>query len=420
VGWKAGNAADVFALTPDEGRGPWSGALHRLVDKLSGAGRALDEIRGVESFRYPASRRLLSLPPRQPDVVHAHNLHGGYFDLRALPELSRRVPVVLTLHDAWMLSGHCAHSFDCERWQTGCGHCPDLTIYPAIRRDRTAPNWRRKRDLYGRSRLWVATPSRWLMDRVERSMLAPAIAGARVIPNGVDLSVFRPASRAAARAALGLPAEVCVLLFAASGARSNEFKDFRLLRAAAARVAEQLEGRDVVLAALGEAGPVEWAGGAEIRFAPFEEDPEGVALWYQAADVYLHAARADTFPTTVVEALACGTPVVATAVGGIPEQVRSLEVDRRAGAWAGHDLDAATGVLTPAGDDGAMAAAALRLLGEQDLRHRLGENAARDARNRFDVEAQCLAYLDWYEEILVVAKREAVAGAPRDGGGAPA
>jgi hypothetical protein len=54
---------------------------------------------------------------------------------------------MLTLHDAWLLSGHCAHSFDCQRWKTGCGECPDLDVYPASPRDATACNWRRKREI---------------------------------------------------------------------------------------------------------------------------------------------------------------------------------------------------------------------------------------------------------------------------------
>src|SRR5262249_35811923 len=150
---------------------------------------------GIEDFRYPGSRRLLQLTPQQPDLVHGHNLHGGYFDLRILPELSAQVPVVLTLHDAWLLSGHCSHSFDCERWKTGCGRCPDLTIYPAIRRDATASNGRRKRTIYQRSRLHVAAPCQWLMDKVNESILALGAVETRIIPNGVDRTTFHPAER---------------------------------------------------------------------------------------------------------------------------------------------------------------------------------------------------------------------------------
>src|SRR5204862_2786030 len=113
---------------------------------------------------------------------------------------SHQVPLVLTLHDGWLLSGHCAHSLDCERWTIGCGHCPDLTLDPAIRRDATAYNWRRKHELFKNSRLYIATPSRWLMQKVERSMLATYVLGARIIPNGVDLPIFHPADQQAARA----------------------------------------------------------------------------------------------------------------------------------------------------------------------------------------------------------------------------
>jgi glycosyltransferase involved in cell wall biosynthesis len=97
--------------------------------------------------------------------------------------------------------------------------------------------------------------------------------------------------------------------------------------------------RPLVFVALGEDAPAERIGAAEIRFVPYQKDPAVVARYYQAADIYIHSARADTFPNTVLEALACGTPVVATAVGGIPEQVKSLQsLDHRssvgqAGNW---------------------------------------------------------------------------------------
>ena len=122
--------------------------------RIAQPARWLARLRGLEDFHHPGTWRVLELFDERPDVVHCHNLHGfydwnlmraGYFDLRALPWLCRQVPVVLTLHDAWLLSGHWRTSFDCPRWRTGCGECPDLSIYPAIARDATARNWNRKR-----------------------------------------------------------------------------------------------------------------------------------------------------------------------------------------------------------------------------------------------------------------------------------
>ncbi len=370
-----------------------------LSNWLAQPGRSFDRYRGIETFRFPATRRLLRMPPRPPNIVHGHNLHSstGYFDIHYLPTLSRRVPTVLTLHDAWLLSGHCAHSFECERWRMGCGQCPDLTIYPAIRRDATAYNWRRKQKIYAACRLYIATPSRWLMQKVGQSMLASAVVDTRVIPNGVDLRVFHPADRAAARAALGLPLGARVLLFTAHGIRHNLWKDYQTLRAAVALVAEHLRGQSLIFVALGEDAPSECVGEAEVRFVAFQQEQKSVACYYQAADIYLHAARADTFPNTILEALACGTPVVATAVGGIPEQVKPLGP---ASVGTFERSDEPTGILVPPGDAHGMAEQIGRLLRDDALRCQLGENAARDARRRFDMARQVDDYLAWYREIL--------------------
>jgi len=371
-------------------------AAHRLAEPEG----VLDRWRGIEDFNYPGTWRLLDMTPQRPDIVHAHNLHRKYFDLRALPWLCRQVPVVLTLHDAWLLTGHCAHPFDCARWESGCGRCPDLTIHPPVRRDATAYNWRRKQRIFADSRLCVATPSRWLMQQVERSMLAPAVVEARVIPHGVDLAVFRPADRQAARAALGLPADARILLCVAVGMRTSAFKDYGMLRDAFGLLAARWQGSPLLLVSLGEDAPRERIGRGEVVFVPFQRGRETVARYYQAADVYLHAARADTFPTTVLEAVACGTPVVATAVGGIPEQIRSLEALSCATTASVEPGGEATGVLVRPGDAAAMADAAEHLLNDESLRRRLAGNAAADARRRLDIRRAVDAYLAWYEELI--------------------
>jgi glycosyltransferase involved in cell wall biosynthesis len=347
-------------------------------------GKALDRYCGIEDFRFPGTWELLNLPQHRPDIVHCHNLHGGYFDLRAVPWLSQQVPVVLTLHDAWLLSGHCAHSLDCERWKTGCGHCPDLTLDPAVRRDATAYNWRRKHEIFKQSKLYIATPSRWLMQKVEQSMLAPAVMEARVIPNGIDLSIFHPADKGAARAALDIPQGALAILFTANAFRRNIWKDYQTVRDAIAMTSERMNGQGVLFLGLGDDARAEHIGAAEVRFVPYQTDLKAVASYYQAADVYAHAARADTFPNTVLEALACGTPVVATAVGGIPEQVE----------------DGRTGFLVPSGNARALADRLTLLLSDNKRRQCMGILAAEAARGRFDLQRQADAYLDWYKELV--------------------
>jgi len=387
-------------------------AAKLLTRALTKVGDEVEAYCGIEPFRYPGTWQLLKLSPQQPNIVHCHNLHAGFFDLRALPWLSAEVGLILTLHDMWLLTGHCSHSLDCERWKTGCGRCPDLNLFPAIRRDATRFNWWRKHRLYERSRLRVATPSRWLMDKVQQSILRDAIVESRVIPNGVDLSIFHPAAKPDIRASLGIAPNATVLVFAANGVRNNPWKDYASLRTAIAQVAARSQD-DILLLAIGEQAAPEFIGRAEIRFVPHQPNAGAMARYYQAADLYVHAARADTFPLTILEALACGLPVVANAVGGIPEQVRAL---RGSGAWNTASVacgpDRATGILAPPGDPNGLAAALETLLGDVALRRQMGLNAAIDARERFDFELQVERYLAWYRQ-LVNSRRPRTSGTER-------
>ena len=171
-------------------------------------------------------------------------------------------------------------------------------------------------------------------------MLAPAAVAKRIIPYGVDQNVFHPYERIAARRELGLPDDSHIILFAANRIRKNIWKDYDTMRDAITIVANELNDKSVTFVALGEDAPPERINNAEIRFYPFRTEIKDVARFYQAADLYLHGARIDTFPNAVLEALACGTPVVATAVGGIPEQI----------------AEGRTGFLVAQGDSPAMAA----------------------------------------------------------------
>lgn len=366
-----------------QGTGLW-----KLVERLEDAGSwrkaraaralvtpssALDWARGREIFHYPGTRRAIVPAAAAADIVQLHNLHGAYFDLRQLPRLTNVSEVVLNPHDMWLATGHCAYTLDSEGWLDGCSPCPYLGSYPAIRRDAAGANLRHKRALYARARVRVAAPSNWLLHRLERSILAPAIVESRVVTNGVDLDVFTPGSRVEARAELGLDPDARVILYIGHRARTSPWRDIGLFLEAVART----EATGIVV---GDRAPDERVGGGTVRYAGVVTEASQLVHYLRAADVYVHPARDDTFPLAVLEALACGLPVVATPVGGIPEQVQ----------------DGETGLLA---DLTNLPHAVEQLLADESLRRRMSTAAASDARRRFSLRAQVTAYLDWFGEI---------------------
>jgi glycosyltransferase involved in cell wall biosynthesis len=404
VGHKLSDDPNVFPISNDDFRNQWArlwlsvgNLLSPFRGKILGAGilkswlqwvgqpsRLLNILSGHEDFDFPGTHKILDLVSDKPDIAHLHNLHTDYFDLRFLAILSKLLPVVITLHDMWIFTGHCAHSFTCTKWKTGCRNCPDLTIYPAIKRGATFFNWHLKKNIYAGSRLYVATPSEWLMNKVKESIFTPAIIKSKVIPNGIDLQIFHPFKKQSARDILHIPQSAKVLFFAANGIKKNIWKDYLTLRSAVALVAERLHNQELLLIALGEDGLAEQIDKAEVRFVPYKNDLQSVARYYHAADIYLHAARADTFPNTILEALACGTPVIATAIGGIPEQI----------------VDGKTGFLTQPGNAADMAEKIIQLLENDDLLYKMGIAAGKYACVNFSADRMVTDYLNFYQEAL--------------------
>jgi glycosyltransferase involved in cell wall biosynthesis len=384
----------VFEIANEESRHAWARFCTKSFRQANGSqrlaralGRPLSSARvmlGHEDFDFPGTWNLLNDSTAKPDLIHLHNLHGHYFDLRALPWLSRQVPTVVTLHDAWMLSGHCSHGFDCDRWRSGCGQCPDLSIYPAIPRDATAYNWRRKQHIYSQSKLHVVAPAQWLMNKAKDSMLAPAMVSSRVIPHGIDLSIFKTGDRSQARLDLDLPPDVTILLFAATGIRNNIWKDYQTMRRAFEILGNRSGRQKLIFLALGEDAPPEQIGDCELRFIAHTSSRMTLAKFYQAADVYIHGAKAEAWGLTITEAMACGLPVVASDVGGIPDQV----------------AEGQSGFLVPVGAAELMAARIGMLVDDDSLRDRMGQHACKRAHNEFGLSHMTHHYLSYYETIL--------------------
>jgi glycosyltransferase involved in cell wall biosynthesis len=343
--------------------------------------------RGHEDFTQPGSRQLLSLLPQKADIFLLHNLHArwdrreGFFDLSYLEPLSRAAPVLLAPQDPWLLTGHCAHPIDCPRWRFGCGRCPDLKIYPSVRRDATAENLRRKRAIYARSALHVAAPSQWLTGMFAESGIP--LAGLRCIANGVDPDLFRPGSPEQARESLGLPADRKIIVVSGNMLRTNPWKGFAWLLEVARLLAVNPVVPPMDILCVGDEGETLDFGRVRVVFAGRAGSPENMAEYYRAADAYFHPSRADTAPFSVLEAMSSGLPVVATAVGGIPEQVE----------------EGRSGFLAPAGNPRILADRIALLVADPARCHEMGEYGRRRVLARFTFSRQVDEFLAWMGEL---------------------
>ena len=260
-------------------------------------------------------RLLRTLERTGVDVLHLHNLHGSCVDLPMLFRYikRRRLPVVWTLHDCWSFTGHCPN-FDmvgCDRWKTGCGQCPQRSAYPASFLDTSRWMYRRKKKWFtGVENMTLAVPSNWLAGLVKQSFLGNYPV--KLIPNGVDLSVFRP-TESDFRTLHRCGDKFVVLGVAFDWGRRKGLDVF-------ARLADRLgPGYQIVLVGVGERAAARLP--EQVIALERTRDRRELAAIYTAADVLVNPTREDVLGMVNLEALACGTPVVTFRTGGCVECV---------------------------------------------------------------------------------------------------
>ena len=199
---------------------------------------------------------------------------------------------------------------NCEKWKTGCSHCPKDWDYPKSLSDHAHRNYARKKALFtGIPNLELVTPSQWLADLCAESFLKEYPV--TVIHNGINTDIFRPSDGTALRASLGLTGKRVILGVAALWEKRKGLDDFVALSG-------MLSDRErIVLVGLSER-QIQGLPPA-ILGLPRTNSAQELAALYAMADVYANPTYEDNYPTTNLEAIACGTPVVTYATGGSPE-----------------------------------------------------------------------------------------------------
>lgn len=309
-----------------------------------------------------------------PDIIHLHNIHGFYLDVEQLFWYLKKAgkPVVWTLHDCWSFTGHCAH-FDyigCMKWKEGCGSCPQYkSVYPyALFKDNSEKNYKRKRKAFtGVPKLTVVTPSEWLAGYARQSYLGEYPV--KVIPNGIDLQRFRHVDNGL-RAKLGMEKKYILLGVASMW---EERKGYSYFEELADRLDDSFQ---IILIGLSKQKMKKLH--PKIYGVMRTDSIEELAEYYSMADVYVNTTLEDTFPTTNLEALACGTPVITFATGGSVESV-----------------DPSCGKIVPKGDTEALLQAVLAMKEEPDKQEACLEKAA-----GYDKNDRFRDYLTLYRSLL--------------------
>jgi len=314
-----------------------------------------------------------------PNIIHLNWIAGGFIKIESLSKIKK--PIVWTLHDSWAFTGGCHIPFECKKYIKNCGCCPILNSNK--KKDLSYKILQRKRKSWENLNLTIVTPSSWLGKCAKKSSLFYKTR-VEVIPNGIDLSRFKPIDKNIARDILCLPKDKKLILFGAMGAISNQNKGFHLLREALKKLSPK-ENKNIELIIFGSSKLRDEENlGFKTRYLGRLNDEISLALVYPTADAFIVPSKQENLPNTVMESLACGTPVIAFNVGGIHDMIDHQKNGYLAKPFDTTDL-----------------AYGIKWILEDDVRRRkLRENARSKVTNEFDIVKIAKKYEDLYKAIL--------------------
>ncbi|OGP65122.1 MAG: glycosyl transferase [Deltaproteobacteria bacterium RBG_16_42_7] len=315
-----------------------------------------------------------------PDIIHMQWVAGGFLRIETLGRFKK--PLVWTLQDSWPFTGGCHIPFDCTRYRSDCGRCPILGSSREC--DLSRMIWKRKKKTLRKLNLTIVTPSRWMAGCARSSSLLGDFR-IEVIPNGLDVNFFRPKHKATAREFLSLPQDKKLIIFGAVNSTSDRNKGFHLLLQALRELSRTGLAEKTELVVFGASEPADAAAfGIKAHYMGRSIDDFTISTLYAASDVFVMPSIQDNFPNTVLEAFACGVPVVAFDAAGAPDMVE-------------HQIN---GYLARPFDTKDFAQGIAWILTDPERTEKLGMAARDKAVKQYSVDLQAKRYLNLYEEIL--------------------
>ncbi|GAB2524657.1 glycosyltransferase family 4 protein [Spirosoma aerophilum] len=257
---------------------------------------------------------------QQADLLHLHWINFGFLSLDGLQSLfSLDKPIVWTLHDQWAFTGGCHYSRGCDHFLTHCQRCPYLK--KPGEHDLSSKIFDQKRSLFSEAKVHFTPPSHWLADEAKRSALLQD-APFTVIPYAIDQTVFRPVPRAEATAQLDIPDSTQPRLLFGSANVTDLRKGFKYFAEALTLLHQQHPDLNPEILIFGKGRSYLFNElPYTVRLLGLLTSEDDIVAAYNAADAMVVPSLEDNLPNTVIEALACSTPVVGFRTGGIPEMI---------------------------------------------------------------------------------------------------
>lgn len=319
---------------------------------------------------------------KDADLLHLHWTNQGFQSINNLMALTRAgKPVVWTLHDMWAFTGGCHYAGGCDHYLHKCGHCWML-IDPEAR-DISNKGWLRKMHLFSDpASIVFVTCSHWLADVARTSSL---LKGYRIetIPNPIDTNMFLPMDKEALRQKWNIDADKKIILFGAANIMDRR-KGMSYLVEALNKLKDHYSDNEVEMVVFGKNKAF------DLTMLPFKvydvgiiNSQQDIAELYSLADVFVTPAIEDNLPNTVMEALSCGTPVVAFNTGGIPDMIDHMQNGYLAEYKSGADF-----------------AAGIRFVLDNPLAAVLSANARNKVLVNFSNEIVAEKYTELYRSLL--------------------
>lgn len=276
----------------------------------------LSRVTGYNGCYSPIStRRLLAFIKQfKPDIIHIHELHAYFVNIKPLVRFihNNKIPLIWTFHCEYMYTGKCGYAYDCEKWKEECGNCPAVHDYPvSLFFDKTQYMFLTKKRLLLDLDFHIVTPSKWLAERIHESFLSDKPVS--VIHNGIATkTIFYPRSTtdtSELKKRYGLNKKKIVLSVA------PQIMDERKGGKTVLEIAKKLPEYDFVLVGADDSKRYT----ENVLLIERTKDQNELAEWYSLADIFLICSKKENFPTTCIEALACGTPIAGVDEGGTSE-----------------------------------------------------------------------------------------------------